>query len=124
MMLSFSNLYSFFGFTLFLVIAAILIVGLVQCKKHSFMPGFYFFAIMMISQIYSWISPYFTRIFLENRMSSFRVNPGDMMSIGQWVSVLALIPRVIEVIALAILVFGLYRMWSERHITSVDESME
>lgn len=103
---------SVIGFLIFLIFVALLTVGLVQCKKNSFMPGFYFFLVMMIGQIYSWISPFFIRGFFERDTST------NGMSLGEWFILFSYIPRVIDVIALGFLVVGLYRMWNRRLVTT------
>jgi hypothetical protein len=94
---------------------ALLIFGLVQSKKHSFMAGFYSFLILIVNHVHSYIAPLTTHRIMNSYLSS-NTDPPLGMSLGELVALLSLIPRVLEVIAFSILILGLYRMWNSKTV--------
>jgi hypothetical protein len=93
------------GNTVQFVFLALLILGSVQCRRHSFVFGFYFFLILIISRLY----PYISHVFLRNYFDS-NVVPPMGLSLGEMFFWHSLIPRILEVIAFVIFVFGLNRL--------------
>ncbi|XID94877.1 hypothetical protein ACF3MZ_10315 [Paenibacillaceae bacterium WGS1546] len=86
------------------------IMGMIICKKKSFMEGFYFFLIMIVSQIHSlFLAPQYTKRILDN----YVVNPAPAdLSLGQIMALLSYIHPILQLVAVSILVSGLYKRWS------------
>jgi len=92
---------------------AFLILGLVQCRKHSFTAGFYFFLILIVNKI----APYFYNSYIHNYVISLTDNnnrPPMGMSLGDVLAWFSFIPIIIDLIAFGILVIGLYNMWRSK----------
>ena len=94
----------------------LLIFGLIQCRKHSFTAGFYFFLILIFHQISSYIYAPFINKYIDFSIANGSSPMG--LTLGEFVALSALLPRIIEVIAFSILVVGLYRMWKSKTIKS------
>ncbi|MDL4839420.1 hypothetical protein [Aquibacillus rhizosphaerae] len=94
----------------------VLILGLIQSKIHSFKAGFYAFLLLLFNQVYLYIALFIINPIIINHV----VNSSDPtgMTGGEVVSLLALIPKTIELIAITILVVGLYKMWVVKKQTS------
>lgn len=112
-------LLSIFSYSLSVLFLVLLIFGLVQCRKHSFVSGFYFFLILIIGKIYSYLIPPILNKYIE----SFHLNgtsPPMGMTIGEMVSLIFIISRSLEtiimIIAFSFLIIGLYRMWQSHTI--------
>lgn len=112
-------LLSIFSFTLSVLFLVLLIFGLVQCRKHSFAAGFYFFLFLIIGKMYSYLIPPIFSKYID----SFHQNvtsPPMGMTIGEMVSWILLISRSLEtiimIIAFSFLIIGLYRMWQSHTI--------
>jgi hypothetical protein len=102
-------LLGFISILVFLGRFALLITGIIICKKHSFMGGFYFFIILLAKDLYTWISAPLITKYID---SLGRNNTLPMeRTIGELVAWLYYIPRTLEVIAMSFLVVGLYRLW-------------
>ncbi len=120
-----SFIFSMIGFITGFANIALIIIGVIQCKKHSFMPGFYFFVFMIVGFFYDWISPYFIRKSIENHhMTGMGMTSGGLLTIGERMILFHLIPGIITVIALGFLVLGLYRMWNGRHLIRLGKRGE
>ncbi|OME77184.1 hypothetical protein BK120_27030 [Paenibacillus sp. FSL A5-0031] len=91
----------------------LLIFGLIQCKKNHFIAGFYFFLIILLLKIYDFIAP-FTIGRLINSYDANRTTLPLGMTFGEMITLLNIIPRIIEVIAFIFLVVGLYRVWKTK----------
>lgn len=91
------------------LLMALLVFGLVQCKKHSFMAGFYFFLILIVNQI----APYLYRNYMYTLIER-DTSPPMGLSIGELVMWLSLISRFIEVVAFSFIVIGLFRLWKSK----------
>jgi len=92
---------------------AFLILGLVQCRKHSFTAGFYFFLILIVNKI----APYLYNPYFHKYMDSLAENinqPPMGMSLGELLVWFSIIPIIIDLIAFGILVIGLYNMWRSK----------
>ncbi len=97
------------------IFLALLIFGLIQCRKHSFIAGFYCFLILIVLQIL----PYIYSPFIHKYIDSLDGGNTPMgMTIGELVAWTSLLPRIIEIIAFSFLVVGLYRMWKSKTIKS------
>lgn len=92
---------------------AFLIFGLVLCRKNSFKEGFYFFLILIVHKIASYLY-----IPLLNKLTdslATRNKPLPMnMTIGEVVGWWTLFPIMIDLVAFGILAFGLYKMWRNK----------
>ncbi|WP_188995681.1 hypothetical protein [Paenibacillus nasutitermitis] len=96
--------------SLTVIYLALFLFGLIQCRKYSFIAGFYFFLILIVHQI----SPYVYSPFIRNYMDSLiesNTPPPFGMTLGELVAGFSLLPRIIEIIAFSFLIVGLYRMW-------------
>lgn len=107
-------LFNFFSSVLSVLFYALLIFGLIQCKKHSFSGGFYFFLFLIIGQIYSIAISPIIRNYIDRA-----TDPHPMgMTLGElvmWISLTnSSIMSIIEIIAYSFLVIGLYRMWKSK----------
>ncbi|WP_272479966.1 hypothetical protein [Aquibacillus koreensis] len=78
--------------------------------KHAFKAGVYSFCLLLINQVYEVIAPYFMDSIINNHEQLG-------MTMGELVSIFTLIPKTMEMIAIAILVIGLYKMWSNKKQT-------
>jgi hypothetical protein len=87
------------------LIIGLYIFGFIISKKHQFKAGIYSFSLLLIIQIYEYIAPFVIDSIIYNYNST-------VMTMGEFVSLLSLIPKTIELLAITILVTGLYRMWS------------
>ena len=87
-----------------LIFIGLLIFGLIQSKKHSFLAGFYSFLILLFLQLYSFIVPYTIKPLFDN-MSE----PPFGKSIGEFLAIISLIPKTLNLIAFSILIIGLYQ---------------
>ncbi|WP_258199499.1 hypothetical protein [Paenibacillus endoradicis] len=98
------------------IFLALLIFGLIQCRKHSFTAGFYFFLFLIVLQISPYIYSPFISKYIDDSFTNGNTPMG--MTIGELVAWFTLLPSIIEVIAFIFLVFGLYRMWKSKTIKS------
>lgn len=91
-----------------LLFLGLLIFGIIQSKKYSFLAGFYSFLILLFLRLYSFVAPYTIKPIIDN----FYLNdskPSFGMSIGEFAAFINLFPRTLEVTAFSILIIGLYR---------------
>lgn len=100
-----------FFITLMIISTIILLVaGLIISKKYAFMGGFYFFLILIIKKLYSLISGPITSKYIDSLISNNGTPPMGM-TIGEYVTWISFIPKVLEVIAFSFLVVGLYKLY-------------
>jgi len=95
------------------LLLAFLLLGLVQCRKHSFTAGFYFFLIIIVNKI----APYLYNPYVHKYMDSLIENnnqPPMGMSLGEVLAWFSFIPIIVDLIAFGILVIGLYNMWRSK----------
>jgi len=110
------NLFNIVGtmmtLTLAVLFLSVLVFGLIQCKKHNFTAGIYFFIIMIVL----YIAPYLYNPLLNHYFQSvyYDSNLPFGLSFGQFITFFNMIPQTIEFIAFVILVIGLYRMWKTK----------
>ncbi|MCT8140255.1 hypothetical protein H1D32_22670 [Anaerobacillus sp. CMMVII] len=86
----------------------LLVFGLIQSKKSSFLAGFYSFLILLFLQLYSFIFPHTIKPLIDN-MSE----PPFGKSISEFVAILNLIPKTVNLIAFSILIIGLYKRFKK-----------
>jgi len=110
-------LLSIVNILLAVIISVLFIFGLIQCRKHSFTAGFYFFLILIVHMISSYIYPFYTSSYIDSFIGG-NISPPMGLTIGELVAWFSIIPRIIEVIAFSFLVVGLYRMWKSKPIKS------
>jgi hypothetical protein len=101
------------------LLPAILVFGLIQCKKHSFKGGFYFFLFLLIGKIYSFLfsyafSPKF-KMYIDSldheTARPLGMRTGDLLT---WIAyVNNSITFILEIVAFSFLIVGLYRMWNK-----------
>ncbi len=85
-----------------------LIVGLIICRKQLFTEGFYFFLIMIISQVHSFFAPLYTNIVIDHYQKN---GASGGLTLGQFVISISYMDTLINSIAFLILVIGFYRRW-------------
>jgi ABC-type uncharacterized transport system permease subunit len=110
-------LISIMSILLTVIFSALFIFGLIQCRKHSFTAGVYFFLILIVHKI----SPYFYSPFISKYIDSLtgsNTPPPMGMTFGELVAWFTLLPRILEVVAFSFLVVGLYRMWKSKTVKS------
>lgn len=90
------------GISVNVIFLVALIAGVMLCKKQSFTEGFYFFIIMIIVQLHSFVSPLYMNAIFENFQS-------NRISLGQFIILISYIDKFILAIAFILLVFGLFR---------------
>lgn len=83
----------------------ILICGLIVCVRQRFVAGIWSFGILIVLQLYNLLVSYFVR----NMLTSDR--KFDWVSKGEFMMMINLVSPLIELLAVAILVYGLYRRW-------------
>ena len=93
-----------FSIVLFL---GLLTFGLILSKKYSFREGVLCFLLLLINQVYLLVSPYVINPIM---LDYGRNVDQSSLTLGEFATLLSLIPRTIETIAIAILVVGLYKM--------------
>jgi hypothetical protein len=86
-----------------LIFLGVLIFGIIQSKKHSFLAGFYSFLILLLLRLYSFVAPYTTKLIIDNVSE-----PPLGSSIGEFIAFINIIPRTLNLIAFSILIIGLY----------------
>lgn len=94
---------------------AVLFLGFVQCRKHSFKAGFYFFLILIVHKISAYLYAPLLNTY-TNALIKSNSRPPMGMTIGKFVSWLSLLPTIINLIAFGILVVGLYKMWRSKTV--------
>ncbi|MFN7252868.1 MAG: hypothetical protein ACK4M9_19165 [Anaerobacillus sp.] len=94
--------------TLYLVIDLIflglLIFGLIQSKKYSFLAGVYSFLILLFLRLYSFVAQYTTKLIIDNVSE-----PPFGFSTSDFVAFINILPRTLNLIAFSILIIGLYQ---------------
>lgn len=103
------NLGGVLGILFSITIFILLFIGLWISRKKSFKPGVYFFVLLIIHQIYSYIAPQFIRNYID-KVASENIGLWFDMTIGQLVAWFSLIPKTIELAAFIFLVAGLYQL--------------
>lgn len=91
---------------------ALLVIGLLYSKIHSFKPGVYFFLLFIIHEIYSLVGPSLIQNYIDKLMSENK-RPLMGMSFGEFVALSSFIPKLILFAALLILVIGLRSFWKK-----------
>ncbi|MDQ0350330.1 hypothetical protein J2R98_000133 [Alkalibacillus filiformis] len=97
----------------------LLIVGLIISRKFAFTGGFYFFLLLIISELYQFIMK--TGGIGIRMVDYFQEHGPPMgMTMGEFVVWTSFIPRVLELIAFTFLVVGLFKLWK----TSASKTKE
>jgi hypothetical protein len=105
----------FFDVMCIIVFSALLLFGLIQCKKQSFSGGFYFFLFMIIDKIYSLIysmaAPPLIKNFVDHATNPLPAG----MTLGGVIALISYanysIDYIFMIIAFSFLIIGMYRMW-------------
>jgi hypothetical protein len=90
---------------------------LLKAGSIQLRPGFMLFLLLTINHIYLFIAPYTANSMLNIYISNNENQPMGL-TFGEVAALLYFVPRLIEVIAFAILVSGLYRMWQLKPASS------
>jgi hypothetical protein len=77
------------------LIIGLFIFGFIISKKRQFKAGVYSFLLLLIIQIYEYIAPFVIDSIIYNYYST-------VMKMGEFVSLLSLIPKTIELLAITI----------------------
>ncbi|MGJ9458468.1 hypothetical protein [Oceanobacillus sp. CF4.6] len=98
------------GIMISILMIILFVIGLWNSKIHSFNAGVYFFLLLIIHEIYSFVAPpliqdYVDKLIAENK------KPMMGMTIGELVASLSLIPKMILLLAFICLIYGLRRLW-------------
>lgn len=89
-----------------ILLPVLLVIGLIYSKINSFKPGFYFFLLLIIHEVYSSVSPFFTRNYIDNIAEGHK-EPFMGMTIGEFFVFLSLIPEVLLFTAFLFLITGI-----------------
>jgi len=111
----------FMSMLLIFLFLILLIIGLILCRKHLFTAGFYFFLILILNKVLSFIYSAYIAKYIDSLHESNKQPPLGM-TIGELVSWFSLIPTIIELIAFAILIIGLYTLWKSKAQSSKSAS--
>ncbi len=82
-----------------------LIVGMVISRKKSFSEGFYFFLIMILSQVHSYVLPFYTNSLFDY----YQRNIGSEVTLGEVFILISYIDKLIAAVAFVILVIGIFK---------------
>jgi len=102
------------GIILSVLLMVLFLIGFWKSKNHSFKEGAYFFLLLIIHEIYLYISPSLIQSFIEKIINKNK----DLvlgLSIGELVVILSFIPKMILLAAFIFLVYGLRRMWHSKN---------
>ncbi|WP_067726431.1 hypothetical protein [Oceanobacillus damuensis] len=102
-----SYISGFAGIMISILMFVLFVVGLWNSKIHSFKPGVYFFLLLIIHEVYSWIAPPLIRYYIDTILIENKKNPMLGMTYGELVAFLSLIPKMIVLVAFICLIFGL-----------------
>lgn len=105
-------LYEFVKIALDVLFLGFLVVGLILCRIQSFKAGFYFFLILILHKIASF---FYSRLMLNN-IEIFRTPPLGLTP-GEFVELLFIILRMIELIAFGILTIGLLTIRKQKSVS-------
>ena len=92
----------------------LLVIGLWYSKMHSFKAGVYFFLLLIIHEIYSFISPPLIQNYIENLITENN-EPLLGNTIGEFTALLSLIPQMILLAAFLCLIVGLRGLWGSKN---------
>lgn len=114
----------------YVLLPALLLFGLFQCKKHSFKGGFYFFLFLLLGKIYTFL--YTSAISPSLKHYIDAIDPSTARPLGMrtgellaWIAYAHVsIKGVLEIAAFCFLIFGLYRMWKSKGRTSDREERD
>lgn len=102
------------GIILSVLLIVLFLIGFWKSKNHSFKEGVYFFLLLIIHEIYSYISPSLIQSYID-KITSENKDLVLGLSIGELVVILSLIPKMILLAAFIFLVYGLRRMWNSKN---------
>ncbi|GGA60038.1 hypothetical protein [Ornithinibacillus halotolerans] len=104
------------GIVISILMIILLLIGLWSSKLHSFIGGVFFFLLLIIHEVYSFISPLLIRNYIDT-LSIANKEPLFGMTIGELVLTLSLIPKLIVLAAFICLIFGLKKLWNVKSVS-------
>lgn len=108
--LAYLKIASIFNFSILIIFLFLLFFGLFQCRKNSFSAGFYFFLILIVTQILTFVIQPLIGFYVNNRDDvPFGITMGEFTALILGVSYM--IETILKMIAFTILIIGLYRIW-------------
>ncbi|WP_156291323.1 hypothetical protein [Oceanobacillus salinisoli] len=99
------------GVMISILMFVLFIIGLWLSKINSFKHGVYFFLLLIIHEVYSFIAPPLIQKYIDMLMTENKI-PIMGMTLGEFVAFLSYIPKIIVLIAFICLIFGLRRLWN------------
>lgn len=112
------NIIGFTGLIVSILLLILFIIGLRYSKIHSFKPGIYFFLLLVVYEIYSFVSPPLIQNYIDNLLAENKEPLMMGMTIGEFVALLSLIPKVLLFAAFLFLIVGIRSFWSKKHVFS------
>ena len=102
-----------------IIYLALLFLGLIQCRKYAFKAGFYFFLLLIVQRLSAYIY-----LPILNSITNSMIKSGGPYRVGMTISGITdwftIIPTGIQLVAFAILVVGLYKMWRKKTLNATD----
>jgi hypothetical protein len=105
------------GIVISILMIVFFVIGLWSSKLHSFNGGVFFFLLLIIHEVYSFIAPPLIRNYIDT-LSIENKEPIFGMTFGELVLSLSLIPKLIVLAAFICLIYGLRRLWNLKSISS------
>jgi len=105
------------GIIISILMVILFVIGLWNSKIHSFKGGVYFFLLLIIHKIYSFIA----QPLIENYVDMLIIEdkkPMMGMTVGEIVALFSLIPKIIVLVAFICLIYGLQGLWNSKRIPS------
>lgn len=99
------------GFITSILLIVLFVIGLRYSKIHSFKPGIYFFLLLIVHKICTFVLPFWTRNYIDYLLMEHK-GPLMGMSNGEFVVFLSLIPEVLLFAAFLFLIVGLRSFWN------------
>jgi hypothetical protein len=98
------------GIVISIIMIVLFIFGLWLSKRLSFNGGFYFFLLLIVHEIYSFVSPILIRNYIDHLVIENKY-PIMGMTLGELVVLFSLIPKIIVMIAFICLIYGLRKFF-------------
>lgn len=110
---------SFLSLITMILYYSVLIIGLVISKKYVFRAGFYFFLLLFLLELSTWVvSPLFT-MYVE-KVHTDQLEVPFNMSIGELFAFRSNISLLVRAVAFLILVVGIYNKWKPAREAKVN----
>ncbi|MUK87846.1 hypothetical protein GMD78_05460 [Ornithinibacillus sp. L9] len=96
-----------------ILVFVLLIIGLWFCKIYSFKAGIYFFLLILIHKIYSFVAPPLVGRYID-WLGDENKNLWFDMTTAELVVLFSIIPNILELVAFTFLIIGFYRYLNRR----------